>query len=386
MSPLPVYDVIIAGAGSIGTPTAFYLARAGLRVLVLEALPSVGQASNKHAIGGIRATHSDASKIYLCAETIRVLSTWQEVYGDEIEWRAGGYCFVAYEPAIKQTLRDLLAYQKSYGLNIDWQDAQGIQKIIPDIQPEGLLGGTFSPDDGSASPMKTCFAFYAHAVAAGADFHFNEPFLSASVVNGAVQSVSTARGSYACKYLINAAGSWASEISQLVGLPLPVTPEAHEAGITEPVQPMFSPMIVDIRPREGSSNFYFYQHPTGKIIFCLTPSPQILGQLSTDTSEFLPLASQRLIELMPKLRNLRVRRTWRGTYPITPDGLPILGGTEALDGYLLAAGVCGQGYMLGVGVGMLLTHLIEGRLNSFEEECLRALRLDRSYASAEKLK
>lgn len=62
MMPLPSYDVIIAGAGSIGTPTAFYLAQAGLRVLVLETLPSVGQASNKHAIGGIRATHSDESK------------------------------------------------------------------------------------------------------------------------------------------------------------------------------------------------------------------------------------------------------------------------------------------------------------------------------------
>ena len=52
MSPLPVYDVIIAGAGSIGTPTAFYLARAGLRVLVLEALPSVGQASINTRLAG----------------------------------------------------------------------------------------------------------------------------------------------------------------------------------------------------------------------------------------------------------------------------------------------------------------------------------------------
>ena len=386
MTPLSSYDVIIAGAGSIGTPTAFYLAQAGLRVLVLEALPSVGQASNKHAIGGVRATHSDASKIYLCAESIKILSTWQETYGDDIEWRTGGYSFVAYEQGVKNTLQDLLACQKSFGLNIDWLDPQGIRNIIPDIQAEGLLGGTFSPEDGSASPMKTNFAFYSHAAAAGAEFHFNEPVLTVQTNQGRIQSVTTSRGTYACKYLINAAGSWASEISSMVGVRLPVQPEAHEAGITEPVQPMFSAMIVDIRPREGSSNFYFYQHPTGKIIFCLTPSPQILGNRCLDTSDFLPLASQRLIDLMPKLRNLRVRRTWRGTYPITPDGLPFLGTTEAVEGYLLAAGVCGQGYMLGPGVGRLLTHLIDGRLNSYEEDCLRALRLDRSFTSAEKLK
>ncbi len=386
MTPAASYDVIIAGAGSIGTPGAYYLAQAGLRVLVLEALPSVGQASNKHAIGGVRATHSDASKIYLCAESIKILSSWQETHGDDIEWRTGGYCFVAYEQEVKNTLQDLLACQKSYGLKIDWLDAEGIRSIVPDIQPDGLLGGTFSPEDGSASPMKTNFAFYTHALAAGAEFHFNEPVIAVGTAQGCIQSVRTARGTYSCKYFINAAGSWAAEISAMVGIPLPVQPEAHEAGITEPVRPMFSPMIVDIRPREGSSNFYFYQHPTGKIIFCLTPSPQILGNRSLDTSEFLPLASQRLIELMPKLMNLRVRRTWRGTYPITPDGLPILGETDALEGYLLAAGVCGQGYMLGPGIGRLLTHLLTGQLNSAEQECLRTLRLERSFTSAEKLK
>ena len=386
MNPLPSYDVIIAGAGSIGTPTAFYLAQAGLKVLVLEALPSVGQASNKHAIGGVRATHSDASKIYLCAEGIKILSTWQDTYGDDIEWRSGGYCFVAYEQQVKNTLQDLLACQKSFNLNIDWYEAQAIREIIPHIQPDGLLGGTFSPEDGSASPMKTNFAFFSHAVAASAEFHFNEPITAIEASHGRIRSVKTTSGTYACKYFINAAGSWAAEISDLVGIPLPVQPEAHEAGITEPVMPMFSPMIVDIRPREGSSNFYFYQHPTGKIIFCLTPTPQILGNRCLDTSEFLPLASQRLIELMPKLRNLRVRRTWRGTYPITPDGLPILGAADGLEGYLLAAGVCGQGFMLGPGVGRLLTHMITGQLNNSEVNCLHALRLDRSFTSAEKLK
>jgi sarcosine oxidase subunit beta len=95
MSPEQTFDVIIAGAGSVGTPTAMYLAEAGLKVLVLEALPSCGQASNKHAIGGVRATHSDPSKIYLCEDSIQILSSWQETFGEDIEWRSGGYIFVA---------------------------------------------------------------------------------------------------------------------------------------------------------------------------------------------------------------------------------------------------------------------------------------------------
>ena len=172
----------------------------------------------------------------------------------------------------------------------------------------------------------------------------------------------------------------------MVGLDLPVRPDAHEAGITEAVQPMFSPMIVDIRSRPGSSNFYFYQHPSGKIIFCVTPNPQIWGYLDQDTSAFLPLASKRLIETMPKLANCRVRRTWRGTYPMTPDGNPILGEVEGIEGFLLATGACGQGVMLGPGVGQLMTHLIPGNLSEQERQCLYSMRLDRDWTSMEKLK
>jgi sarcosine oxidase, subunit beta len=61
-----------------------------------------------------------------------------------------------------------------------------------------------------------------------------------------------------------------------IGLHVPVEPDSHEAAITEPVARLFDPMIVDMRARPGSANFYFYQHPTGKIIFCMTPDPPIL--------------------------------------------------------------------------------------------------------------
>ena len=91
MSSVPAYDVIVIGAGSVGTPAAFYLAKAGLKTLVLDGGASVGQGSNKKAIGGIRATHSDPAEIRLCLRSIEIFSTWKEIYGDEIEWEEGGY-------------------------------------------------------------------------------------------------------------------------------------------------------------------------------------------------------------------------------------------------------------------------------------------------------
>lgn len=386
MSRNNTYDVIIAGAGSIGTPTALYLAQAGLRVLVIEALASPGQASNKHAIGGIRATHSDPSKIYLCTKSIEVFSSWNEVYGDDIDWRSGSYNFVAYNEDVERTLKGLLDQQRALGLNIKWVGKEENLAIAPHLNPDGLLGGTFSPEDGSASPLKACFAFWRHAQLAGAEFHFDEAVTDVMVDGNKVRGVRTNKDSYACNTFINAAGGWSRKISQMIGVDIPIEPDAHEAGITEPVQPMFDAMIVDIREYPGSSNFYFYQHPTGKIIFCLTPAPQIWGNLTQNTSSFLPQSCRRLVELMPILSNIRVRRTWRGTYPMTPDGNPIIGKINGIDGYLVGAGTCGQGFMLGPGVAQLLTHAVTGELSRTEVDCLYRMRYDRTFDSKEMLK
>ncbi len=381
-----LYDVIIIGAGSIGTPTALKLAQLGIKVLCIDQFASVGQASNKHAIGGIRATHSDPAKICLCNKSLEIFSTWQEKYGDDIEWYKGGYSFVAYRDEEKNTLHSLLEIQKSMGLNINWLDRDEILKHIPDLNSDGLLGGTLSPDDGSASPLKSAYAFHRQAVKAGAKFLFKHRVKTINIDKKKVKSITTDLGEYKCEYLINAAGSWAADFNKEIGVEIPVKPDAHEAGITEPVTRLFDPMVVDIRPRVGSSNFYFYQQPAGKIIFCITPNPQIWGNLSIDTCNFLPLAAKRLIEIMPKLKNVRVRRTWRGTYPMTPDGSPILGKVDELKGLILAVGMCGQGFMLGPGVAEVLGHLVTDNLNQEELNVLNSLSLYRKFASMEKLK
>ena len=86
-----VYDVVVIGAGSVGLPTAVFLAEAGVSALVIDQFAGPGQGSNKAAIGGIRATHSSPAKIRLCLESLRIFSTWQACHGDDIEWTQGGY-------------------------------------------------------------------------------------------------------------------------------------------------------------------------------------------------------------------------------------------------------------------------------------------------------
>ena len=381
-----VYDAVVIGAGSVGLPTALALAEAGVSTLVIEQFSSPGQGSNKAAIGGIRATHSSPAKIRLCLESLRIFSTWQQCRGDDIEWFQGGYVFVAYREREEKALKDLLRIQQSYGLNIRWLDRQELLDLAPGLNPSGLRGGTYSPEDGSASPLLSACAFHAQAARRGVQFRFGERVTGIIRRRGKVVGVRTDKGGYATGTVVNAGGAWARSVAQTAGLDVPVIPDSHEAGITEPVTPFLVPMVVDIRPTDGSRNYYFYQHRPGGVVFCITPDPPIVGTDRRETSAYLPMIARRMVGLIPRLANVKVRRTWRGLYPMTPDGSPIIGWAPEPEGYLNAVGMCGQGYMLGPGIGSLISRMVQRKTTAEDGQILQELRADRDFGGVEALK
>ncbi|WP_457557014.1 NAD(P)/FAD-dependent oxidoreductase [Candidatus Harpocratesius sp.] len=385
------HDVIIIGAGSVGIPIAQYCARDGLSVLVIEKEASVSQGDNKHAIGGIRATHTQRAKILLGLRSIEIFSNWKEECGDDIGWVQGGYCYVAYTKEHVQLFQNNVKLQKSLGLNIDFYGPEKIKELVPGINSDGLLGGTFSPGDGNASPLLAANAFYRDALRNGAEFHFNEKVIAIKRNGAKIEKIITDKAEYNAKWVINAAGGYAKEIGELIGLDLPVAPTSHEAGITEPVKYFLKPMVVDIRPCTdsifgNSKNFYFYQNNEGQIIFCITPDPPYFGHDREETSQFLPQIAKRMIKLLPRLKNIKVRRTWRGLYPDTPDGAPIVGLVKEIENYINAIGMCGQGYMLGPGIGELISRLIQDKLTDNDHIILNELTLYRDFGVIEQLK
>jgi sarcosine oxidase subunit beta len=380
------YDVIIIGAGSVGLPTAYYLSLEGMRVLVIDMFSSVGQGSNKKAIGGIRATHSDKAKITLGNRSIEIYKNWFSETGDQIEWTQGGYSFVAYHEKESISLQKLVKLQKNMGLNIDWLDGKELLKLVPDLNSINLLGGTFSPDDGSASPLLMAASLKKQSMKFGCEYLFSEPVTGLITAGEHIKGVKTTNDKYYAPIVINAAGAWAGRIGEMVGLIIPVHPDSHEAAITEPVAHFFTPMIVDIHPDEFSENCYFYQHYTGQIFFCYTPSPNMWGFDTDETSQFLPWAAKRIIQLMPCLKNIRVRRTWRGLYPMTPDGSPIVGWSKEYPGLLHAIGMCGQGFMLGPSVGELISRMVTQKLTTLDNEIIDILSPYRDFSGHEQLK
>ena len=380
------YDLIVIGSGSIGVPVAFEFAKNGQSVLVIDSLASPGQGQDKKAIGGIRATHSDKGKIVVSQRSIDICSHWEEMYGDDIQWKSNGYSFPAYTKEDETTLKDLMKIQKSYGLNIDWLLPEEYRKLNPGINMKGLRGSTYSPEDGSASPLLFINSCHFKAVEYGAEFIFNETVTGFHKEKNRIISVRTNKGEYHSANVLNAAGIYARDISQMAGIKVPVDPDCHEAGITEPVKPFMGPMVVDMRSEPGSKNFYFYQSTEGQVIFCLTPDPPIWGTDSRATSGFLPMIAKRMIKIMPMLTNLKVRRTWRGQYPNSPDGFPIVGKMRELDNFYQAVGMCGQGFMLGPGMAELIYRMVMESCSSEDPEALKSFDPYRDFKGKEMFK
>ena len=114
-------------------------------------------------------------------------------------------------------MKALLQVQQAAGLNIRWLERQEMLDLVPALNRDGLRGGTYSPDDGSASPLMSARAFYRRAVEAGAQFRFNERVTGLIRRRGMVVGVRTDKGGYATETVINAAGAWAKAVSVFAG-------------------------------------------------------------------------------------------------------------------------------------------------------------------------
>ena len=276
--------------------------------------------------------------------------------------------------------------QHSFGLNIEWVSASEYNELVPGINMKDLHGSTYSPDDGSASPLLALNAFYFKSLEYGAEYKFREKVINIKRSGNSSFEIITGKSQYSAKYIINAAGNYAKEIGKMIDIDLPVNPDNHEAAITEPVDRFFEPMVVDMRKAPGSANYYFYQNNEGQVVFCITPEPPILGIDNDSTSQFLPMCSQRMVQIYPRLLNLKVRRTWRGQYPMTPDGFPIVGRVKEFPNFINAVGMCGQGFMLGPGLGEVISRIVTGELTEEDQKALQSFDPYRDFSGMEQFK
>lgn len=370
-------DAIVIGGGIIGLATAYHLARTGRRVLVLEK-SSPGSGSTGRCIGGIRQQFSSEGAIRLMKESLRQFRRMNEDFGSTVDYYEGGYLFLAHSEEQWNRYRSILPLQRRLGLDVRLLSPDGCLQIVPSLNPEGLTGGVFSPEDGQAYPFKVLDGYIRQIRSNGSMVRPYEEVCGIEVENGAVRGVRTRSGdTYSSDIVVSASGPWAREVTRMAGIEVPVFPEEHEAFITARLPRLFDTMIVDYR----LDGCYFYQRINGQVIGCYSPVPIKPGIHTESSLEFLVEMSSRTLRLVSRLKTARVIRHWGGCYPMTPDGSPIIDRTE-IRGFYIAEGMCGHGFMFGPAIGKYLADLIVEGTYPFDWS---EFRIDRDFSKKELL-
>jgi sarcosine oxidase subunit beta len=248
------------------------------------------------------------------------------------------------------------------------------------MDTSGLLGGAWCPTDGQANPFKVTYGYLQGIKRLGGEVLVRTPVRSVNRQGDRVVSVTTANGEeIGAGVVLNAAGPWADEVGRLAGVEVPVKADRHESLVTEAVERLFNPMLVDYR----SDGCYFVQnYGTGHFIGCYTPVPLVPGMGTDASDEFLTEMPRRMVRLVPRLAGVKVIRQWAGSYEMSPDGNPLCGPT-GLRGFYVSAGMSGHGFMFGPALGRLMAELMADGAASIP---LDEFRLDRSFGKAEAMK
>jgi sarcosine oxidase subunit beta len=264
-------------------------------------------------------------------------------------------------------------------LDVEYISVSEIERLVPGISVDGLLGGAYCPSDAQANPFLIVDG-YAKGICENGNVFTHKEITGINTDQARVTSVTTRDNeTYFAPIIINAAGPNVRDVAEIVHLDVPIYPERHEAMITEQIERFFDMMIVDYRP----DGCYFNQKwGKGSIIGCYTPVPNVPGLDKGSSFTFAKEMGRRMERLIPKLANIKIIRQWSGSYEMTPDGNPILDKTD-IEGFWIVGGMCGHGFMLGPETGWIAAEYITEGTTPYD---MSSFALKRDFSSKEVMK
>lgn len=395
-------DVVVVGAGIVGCATAYFLARRGVRVVVVERGPVPGEQSRKNW-GFVRQQGRDPLEIPLVMEANRLWQGLERELGTDVEWVQGGNLALAADAERMARLEAWLPVAREFGLDTRLLRARDLHAVVPGLAG-GWVGGLHTPGDGHADPEKATDAFARAAVAQGASLRLECAVQSVTTRAGAVAGVVTERGEIRTPTVVCAAGAWSTRLARTLGLDLPQRWVRGTVARTTPAPAVTScavwgPGVAFRQRRDGSFNiaaggaldhditldslrqvrFFLPNYWKNRTLFRFHVGRPLLASLAAalpgSAARRRPLVWDRGLEpqpnptkvrrslaelqrVLPALPPLAIARAWAGYIDAAPDLVPVLGEVPGLRGFVLATGFSGHGFAMGPIAGRLVSELI----------------------------
>ncbi|AUX07898.1 sarcosine oxidase, subunit beta [Halalkaliarchaeum desulfuricum] len=350
--------VAIVGGGIVGLASAYYLADRDVSVAVYEK-DSIGGGSTGRANGGIRAQFTSPIHVRFSRESMPVWGSFEKTFGVEIGYRRTGYLFLARTEGTAEHLRENVARQNDLGVPSDYLSPSEAIEHCPGLYADRYVGAAYSPTDGFADPHLALQGFLRGAGEAGAEIHTGVEVTDLQVRDGRVERIETEDGVSEVDFVVNAAGPWAGEIAEMVGLDLPVSPRRRQLLLAEPEPPLppDAPMTVDVdesvhfRPESDGAAIVGGRNADGDPEH--DPDRYRTSNDPDWTVDTLERAADVATYFGPETA---VVRGWAGLYTVTPDHHPIV--EEPIPGFVNAVGFSGHGFMHAPATGQVVAELI----------------------------
>ena len=360
-------EVVIIGGGISGAATAYYLAKKGVKDVVLIEKEYISSGATGRCGAGIRQQWGTEMNCIISKHSCEMFEQAQEEleYEYDIEFKQGGYLLLASTEKEEEQFKKNIKLQNSLGIDSKLLTLDEAKEIVPFLNTDGLVCCAFHQKDGHLNPFHTTQAYVNAAKRLGVDVNTFTEVTDISVENGKIVGVKTNKGDISTNIVVNAAGGWAQKIGQMAGVDLPLYSERHQILVSEPIDEILKPMVMSF-----SLNLYCQQVPHGGIIMGRGDETEPRDLRVTSSWQFLDEMAKTVTHILPPLKNIRVLRQWAGLYNMSPDRQPIYGPVDEVEGFYVAAGFSGHGFMFGPSTGVIMSEYILGEEMSLPVDAL----------------
>jgi glycine/D-amino acid oxidase-like deaminating enzyme len=400
------FDVAVIGGGIVGSAGAHHLAKAGLKVVLVER-GEIGRDQSSRNWGFVRQQGRHPIELPLMMESNRMWRSLEAELGTDVEWVQGGNLALAADNDKMRRFEEWQRVAGEHGLETLLLGPDDLRHRFPKLGG-GFAGAMYTPSDGHANPEKVSSAFAAAAGRSGATVLTGEAVEAILTDGGAVAGVVTERRRLHARHVVCAAGAMSSRLLRPLGVALPQRVVRSTVAMSGPLPPVTEAAV-------WADGLSFRQRPDGRIVFAAGARADydltldvfrhlrhflpnywknralfrfhvgrpLLADLATlvpgSVRRRHPFSVRHVVEPKPNARRLKrgrdefsqlfpdsgpllVERSWAGNVDATPDAIPVIDALDRPRGLVIATGFSGHGFALGPITGRLVSELvIEGR-------------------------
>jgi glycine/D-amino acid oxidase-like deaminating enzyme len=365
-------EIAVIGGGIVGISTAYYLAKKGKDVVVVERNEVGSEASGANAGFACRPSLLDPILLEVSKVALEEYQQFNKELGCNVEYDRCGFLVLLEDRASLEEWTHQVRERHKLGLaEVDIIDPSEVLKLEPNIvRPK--FGAYYDPLSGHINPLYLVQALSGKLKELGGKVYERTEALGIKTEKRHIAALVTNRGEVKTKYIINACGAYSAVIGRMVGVEVPVRPHRHHMMVTEELPPMITSVIEGGGYRQAElASVSASESPggrTGAALFNQKKDGNILLGITGDFAEYEKLTTfedicaigEMAVKYLPLLKDLNVCviRAWANHYPSTSDYLPILGTVGGIDGFLLATGLNDYGLEVGAGVGKVISELV----------------------------